>query len=219
MKKDIHPDYKEVVFQDVQSDFKFLTRSTMSSDETIKWEDGKEYPLIKVEVSSASHPFYTGKKIFVDTAGRVEKFNQKYKAKQSAKPAAETKPVQEEPAKPASAEEVAPEVNDTPAVEKAKEETPKAEDVKAEAPAEEAKEEAPAAEEVKEETPKAEEVKAEAPSEEESKEEAPAEEEPKEETPKAEEVKEEEPPAVEEVKEETPKAENKEEEGDKEKEN
>ena len=219
MKKDIHPDYKEVVFQDVQSDFKFLTRSTMSSDETIKWEDGKEYPLIKVEVSSASHPFYTGKKIFVDTAGRVEKFNQKYKAKQSAKPAAETKPVQEEPAKPASTEEVAPDVNDTPAVEEAKEETPKVEDVKSEAPAEEPKEEAPAAEEVKEETPKVEDVKTDAPSEEESKEEAPAEEEPKEETPKAEEVKEEEPPAVEEVKEKTPKAENKEEEGDKEKEN
>ena len=191
MKKDIHPDYKEVVFQDVQSDFKFLTKSTMSSDETIKWEDGKEYPLIKVEVSSASHPFYTGKKIFVDTAGRVEKFNQKYKAKQSAKPAAETKPVQEEPAKPASAEEVAPEVNDTPAVEEAKEETPKAEDVKAEAPAEEAKEEAPVAEEVKEEAPAAEEVKAEAPSEEEAKEEAPAEEEVKDEAPKAEDQKEE----------------------------
>ena len=185
MKKDIHPDYKEVVFQDVQSDFKFLTRSTMTSDETIKWEDGKEYPLIKVEVSSASHPFYTGKKIFVDTAGRVEKFNQKYKAKQSAKPAAETKPVQEEPAKPASAEEVAPEVNDTPAVEEVKEETPKAEDVKAEAPAEEAKEEAPAAEEVKEEAPAEEEVKAEAPSEEESKAEAPSEEEVKDEAPKA----------------------------------
>ena len=198
MKKDIHPDYREVVFQDVQSDFKFLTRSTIKSEETIKWEDGKEYPLVKVEVSSASHPFYTGKKIFVDTAGRVEKFNQKYKAKQSAKPAAETKPVQEEPAKPASTEEVAPEVNDTPAEEKAKEETPKAEDVKAEAPAEEAKEVAPVAEEVKEEAPAAEEVKAEASSEEEAKEEAPAEEE---------------------VKEETPKAENKEEEGDKEKEN
>ena len=85
MKKDIHPEYREVVFQDVQSDFKFLTRSTMSSDEKIKWEDGKEYPLIKVEVSSASHPFYTGKKIFVDTAGRVEKFNQKYKAMQALK--------------------------------------------------------------------------------------------------------------------------------------
>ena len=160
MKKDIHPDYKEVVFQDVQSDFKFLTKSTMSSDETIKWEDGKEYPLIKVEVSSASHPFYTGKKIFVDTAGRVEKFNQKYKAKQSVKPAAETNPVQEEPAEPDIAEELAPEVNDTPAVEEAKEEkeeTPKAEEVKAEEPSEEeAKEEAPAEEEVKEETPKAE---------------------------------------------------------------
>ena len=199
MKKDIHPDYKEVVFQDVQSDFKFLTRSTMSSDETIKWEDGKEYPLIKVEVSSASHPFYTGKKIFVDTAGRVEKFNQKYKAKQSAKPAAETKPVKEEPAKPASAEEVTTEVNDTPAVEEVKEETPNAEEVKAEATSEEeAKEEAPAAEEVKEETSKAEEAKAEAPSREEAKEESPAEEE---------------------VKDEASKADDKEEEGDKEKEN
>ena len=173
MKKDIHPDYKEVVFQDVQSDFKFLTRSTMTSDETIKWEDGKEYPLIKVEVSSASHPFYTGKKIFVDTAGRVEKFNQKYKAKQSAKPAAETKPVKEEPSKPASAEEVAPEVNDTPAVEEVKEETPNSEEVKAEAPVEDVKEEAQVVEDAKEETPNAEEVKAEAPTEEEVKDEAP----------------------------------------------
>ena len=218
MKKDIHPDYKEVVFQDVQSDFKFLTRSTMTSDETIKWEDGKEYPLIKVEVSSASHPFYTGKKIFVDTAGRVEKFNQKYKAKQSAKPAAETKPVQEEPAKPASAEEVAPEVNDTPAVEEAKEETPKAEDVKAEAPAEEAKEEALVAEEVKEEAPAAEEVKAEAPSAKEVKEETPKVEEVKAEAPSEEEAKEE-APAEEEVKDEAPKAEDKEEKDDNEKEN
>ena len=79
MKKDIHPEYKEVVFLDTTSDFKFLTKSTMTSKETIKWEDGNEYPLIKVEVSSASHPFYTGKKIFLDTAGRVEKFNKKYK--------------------------------------------------------------------------------------------------------------------------------------------
>ncbi|MDH5365394.1 MAG: type B 50S ribosomal protein L31 [Cyclobacteriaceae bacterium] len=81
MKKDIHPEYKEVVFLDTSSDFKFLTKSTMSSKETIKWEDGNEYPLIKVEVSSASHPFYTGKKLFVDTAGRVEKFNKRYKNK------------------------------------------------------------------------------------------------------------------------------------------
>lgn len=79
MKKDIHPEYKEVVFLDTTSDFKFMTKSTMTSDETIKWEDGNEYPLIKIEVSSASHPFYTGKKIFLDTAGRVEKFNKKYR--------------------------------------------------------------------------------------------------------------------------------------------
>ncbi|PRY16302.1 LSU ribosomal protein L31P [Pontibacter ummariensis] len=79
MKKGIHPEYREVVFQDMTSDFKFITRSTMTSDETITMEDGKEYPVIKVEVSSASHPFYTGKNIFVDTAGRVEKFNKRYK--------------------------------------------------------------------------------------------------------------------------------------------
>ena len=81
MKKGIHPEYRQVVFQDMTSDFKFLTRSTMTSDETITWEDGKEYPVIKVEVSSASHPFYTGKNIFADTAGRVEKFNTRYKKK------------------------------------------------------------------------------------------------------------------------------------------
>ena len=79
MKKDIHPEYKPVVFQDTSSDFSFMTRSTMTSSETIKWEDGNEYPLIKLEISSASHPFFTGKKLFVDTAGRVEKFNKKYK--------------------------------------------------------------------------------------------------------------------------------------------
>ena len=57
MKSDIHPDYREVVFQDMTSDFKFLTRSTLSSKETIKWKDGNEYPLVKVDISSASHPF------------------------------------------------------------------------------------------------------------------------------------------------------------------
>lgn len=81
MKKDTHPEYKEVVFWDTQADVKFLTKSTMGSEETIKMDDGKEYPVVKIEVSSASHPFYTGKKIFLDTAGRVEKFNQKYKKK------------------------------------------------------------------------------------------------------------------------------------------
>ena len=81
MKKEIHPEYNEVIFWDTTSDFKFLTRSTLKSDETDKWTDGKEYPVIKVEVSSASHPFYTGKKMFLDTAGRVEKFQKKYQKK------------------------------------------------------------------------------------------------------------------------------------------
>ena len=78
MKKDIHPEYKDVIFFDTTGDFKFKTRSTMSSDETIKWEDGNEYPLIKMEISSDSHPFYTGKTKLVDTAGRIDKFKTKY---------------------------------------------------------------------------------------------------------------------------------------------
>jgi large subunit ribosomal protein L31 len=78
MKAGIHPEYKEVVFKDVSSDFAFLTRSTISSKETIKWEDGNEYPLIKVEVSSASHPFYTGKHKVLDSGGRVDRFKKRY---------------------------------------------------------------------------------------------------------------------------------------------
>lgn len=78
MKHNIHPRYERVVFLDTSSDHKFLTRSTLRSSDTIVWEDGKKYPLIKVEISSASHPFYTGKSIFVDTAGRVEKFQKRY---------------------------------------------------------------------------------------------------------------------------------------------
>jgi len=78
MKPDIHPEYRPVVFQDVSSDFAFLTRSTISTKETIKWEDGQEYPLVKVEISSASHPFYTGKHKIVDSGGRVDKFRRRY---------------------------------------------------------------------------------------------------------------------------------------------
>ena len=78
MKAGIHPEYREVVFQDVTSDFKILTRSTLSSKETVKWEDGNEYPLIKVEVSSSSHPFYTGQNKVIDTSGRVDKFRKRY---------------------------------------------------------------------------------------------------------------------------------------------
>ena len=79
MKDGIHPNYREVVFHDVSADTKFITRSTMSSRETINHE-GKDYPLIKIEVSSESHPFFTGKHKIVDTAGRVEKFRQKFGA-------------------------------------------------------------------------------------------------------------------------------------------
>jgi large subunit ribosomal protein L31 len=78
MKADIHPQYREVVFQDVTSDFKFLTRSTMASKETVKWEDGNEYPLIKVDISSATHPFYTGQNKVMDTSGRIDKFKKRY---------------------------------------------------------------------------------------------------------------------------------------------
>ena len=78
MKADIHPTYKPVVFQDISSDFSFLTKSTMSSKESIKWEDGQEYPLIKVEISSHSHPFFTGKQKVIDAGGRVDKFRKRY---------------------------------------------------------------------------------------------------------------------------------------------
>jgi large subunit ribosomal protein L31 len=81
MKADIHPAYREVVFQDVTSDFKFLTRSTLSSKETTKWKDGNEYPLVKIDISSASHPFYTGQNKIMDTSGRVDKFRKRYAAK------------------------------------------------------------------------------------------------------------------------------------------
>ena len=151
MKKDIHPEYREVVFQDVQSDFKFLTRSTMTSDEKIKWEDGKEYPVIKVEVSSASHPFYTGKKLFVDTAGRVERFNQKYKAKQ----AAAKSPVKEEaPAVEDVKQDTAPVAEDANTTAEVKEETTTTE-AKEETTTAKAQEET-ATSEVKEETTTAE---------------------------------------------------------------
>ena len=77
MKPGIHPDYHPVVFRDPTA-FAFLTRSTATSNDTIEWEDGNTYPVINVDVSSASHPFYTGKQKIMDTAGRVERFNRRY---------------------------------------------------------------------------------------------------------------------------------------------
>lgn len=77
MKKDIHPKYREVVFQDPGAGYKFVSRSCAASSETTEFE-GKEYPLIKVDISSASHPFFTGKQTFVDAAGRVDRFQKKF---------------------------------------------------------------------------------------------------------------------------------------------
>ena len=86
MQKELHPDnYRLVVFQDKSGDFRFLTRSCAATKDTIEWEDGKEYPLVNVEISSASHPFYTGKQKFVDAAGRLEKFGKKYNWEDSSK--------------------------------------------------------------------------------------------------------------------------------------
>jgi large subunit ribosomal protein L31 len=90
MKKDIHPQYGPVVYRDKSADFAFLTQSTLAGDhpggpgvprETIVWEDGNTYPVVDVEISSASHPFYTGTQRVVDTAGRVERFRQRYGAR------------------------------------------------------------------------------------------------------------------------------------------
>jgi large subunit ribosomal protein L31 len=78
MKPGIHPEYRQVVFQDISSDFAILTCSTIETKEKIKWEDGNEYPLVKVEVSSASHPFYTGKHKVLDSGGRVDRFKKRY---------------------------------------------------------------------------------------------------------------------------------------------
>ncbi len=84
MKPDIHPEYRMVVFQDTSADHSFITRSTISTSETIKWEDGNEYPLRKVEISSESHPFFTGTMKIVDTAGRVERFERRYGRRKAA---------------------------------------------------------------------------------------------------------------------------------------
>ena len=82
MKKDIHPKgYRLVVFKDMSNGHSFISRSTAPSKETATWEDGKEYPLVKLEISNTSHPFFTGKNMLVDTAGRIDKFKRKYEKK------------------------------------------------------------------------------------------------------------------------------------------
>ncbi len=82
MKQGLHPEnYRLVVFRDMSNGQSFLSRSTANSKETVKWEDGNEYPVIKLEISNTSHPFYTGKNMLVDTAGRIDKFKKRYEKK------------------------------------------------------------------------------------------------------------------------------------------
>jgi len=79
MKKELHPkEYRYVVFQDVSCDYSFLTKSSIETKDTIKWKDGNEYPLYKLDISNKSHPYFTGQQNLVDTAGRIDKFNKKY---------------------------------------------------------------------------------------------------------------------------------------------
>ena len=78
MKKDIHPNYRPVVFMDAAANFSFLTRSCVHTNETIKWQDGKEYPLVRLDISSASHPFFTGKMKLVDSTGQIERFRKRF---------------------------------------------------------------------------------------------------------------------------------------------
>ena len=125
MRKDIHPEYREVLFHDTSVDTYFLVPSSLETDQTKEWE-GKTYPYFPLDVSSASHPFYTGKQNLVDTAGRVDKFRKRFGNKKKAA-AVEEAPVEEAPAEEAPVEEVAVE-------EVAVEEAP----LEEEAPAEEA---------------------------------------------------------------------------------
>ena len=83
MKKDIHPDYRFVVFEDASANYRFLTRSTLSVDpsKTVEWEDGNTYPLVQLDISNASHPFFTGQMKIIDSAGRVERFNKRHGAR------------------------------------------------------------------------------------------------------------------------------------------
>ena len=138
MKKDIHPEYREVLFHDTSVDEYYLVRSTLSTDQTKEYE-GKTYPYCVLDISSASHPFYTGKQKLVDTGGRVDKFRKRFgnktKAAPVAEPAAEEAPLEEVAIEETITEEVATE---EPVVEEAKsEETPAEETPTEETPIEE----------------------------------------------------------------------------------
>ena len=91
-KKELHPkDYRYVVFSDEAANFSFLTKSTAKSEETIKWQDGNEYPLVKIQISSASHPFFTGEEKIIDTEGRVDRFKARANKAEALKASLENK--------------------------------------------------------------------------------------------------------------------------------
>ena len=108
MKKDIHPtNYRLVVFEDLNDGTKILTKSTIASEETTKWDDGNEYPIVKVHISSSSHPFYTGKEKLVDIEGRVDKFEARRRAAAKSQKAREDKAVKSAPEEESKEEEKA----------------------------------------------------------------------------------------------------------------
>jgi large subunit ribosomal protein L31 len=114
MKKNLHPDnYRRVVFQDLNNDFSFLTRSTVASDETTKWEDGNEYPLVKVHITSASHPFFTGEERVLDMEGRVDRYKARTKAAEAAREKRAHAAQKEAARKAAKAEKAATKVSET----------------------------------------------------------------------------------------------------------
>ena len=123
MRKDIHPEYREVLFHDKSMDYYFIVRSTLQTDETKEWEDGKTYPYCVLDISSASHPFYTGKQKLVDTGGRVDKFRKRFGNKTKSKPEAELASDEEPVVQEAAEEPVAKEVAvEEPVVEETTEE-------------------------------------------------------------------------------------------------
>ena len=131
MKKETHPEYREVLFHDTSVDKYFLIPSTLNTDQTKEWEDGKTYPYYPLDISSASHPFYTGKHKIVDTGGRVDRFKKRFAKTASAEqnlaeaPTEEVVEVAQEEVTEAPTEEVQEDVTEAPTEEVVEEETPK----------------------------------------------------------------------------------------------
>ena len=131
MKKETHPEYREVLFHDTSVDKYFLIPSTLNTDQTKEWEDGKTYPYYPLDISSASHPFYTGKHKIVDTGGRVDRFKKRFAKTASAEqklakaPTEEVVEVAQEEVSESPVEEVQEDVTEAPTEEVVEEETPK----------------------------------------------------------------------------------------------